>query len=519
MRELTGCTVGAQRVLGAGTVTIAKDQRVFAASAGRTFPDNGRSMDWVGNNLNRYSIELKPGPGCEVLATYENGAAAVVRRKVGDGWVIWFGSAFWRDCQDRRGVWWPEPSETEFLADLLAGVGYPAAPCVTDDRLVWPQPYRSNNGQDLVTVLVSWHDDQEVITTLRLRTPKKPLKLVSFGVDGQVDLPFEWQNGEVVTRITMPAKEVKVVRALGCTEPFEALSHWWGYQQRLWHEIRKPSIDLEPYTRGEWADPTLDLRPDARLSTAIPGNDAWQKPGFNDSAWKPCPMTVLDIYGAVAGKPVFLRRTFSVPAAWTGHGGAIRLVSGASWGPRYLGTARLFLNGTMLHDWGGDYTDADVTRLVVPGENVVAIEFKGDKPSQGVLGQVYLYHRPAPVLSIPLDGTWTARDVDGKAIDVVLPGKSDLIHPQRSVFIPKDWAGRYRVRIYLEGARYQTKAVTVNGKTLLRGVAWASPNDFDITNEVRFGEDNTIMLPSISRREGWDVQVMRLDLYPEPLTP
>ena len=93
----------------------------------------------------------------------------------------------------------------------------------------------------------------------------------------------------------------------------------------------------------------------------------------------------------------------------------------------------------------------------------------------------------------------------------MLPGKSDLMRPTRSVFIPKEWEGRYRVRIYLEGHRYQTRAVTVNGQKLLRGVPWASPSDFDITDYLRFGQDNTLMLPTIERREGWHVDVVRLD--------
>ncbi len=515
LRPLTGCEIGPLCKPGNGTVTIGKDQKVFKALAGKSFPDNGRSMDWVGNNLNLYSVELKPGPDCEVLATYENGAAAIVKRPLGKGSVIILGSTFWRNSQDRRGVWWPEPNETEFVADLLAGVGYPAAPCVTSDRLVWPQPYRSNNGQDLVAVLVSWNDDKEVATTLRLRTPVKPTKLVCFGVDGEKELPFEWKDGEAVTTVAMPAKEVKVVRALGCLDPFSAVSHWWNYQQRIWHEIATPTIDLEPYTRGQWADPTLDLRPDARLTTTTPADTAWQLPGFDDAAWKPCPMTILNSYGAEPNKPLWLRKSFTLPPNWKGKGGSIRLVSGACWAARYVGSARLFLNGVMLHDFGGEFTDADVTAIARDGVNVVALEFKGDKEAQGVLGQVYLYHRPAPDLSIPLNGEWRVKDEKGAFSNVTLPGKSDLMRPTRSVFIPKEWEGKYRVRLYMEGHRYQIMRVTVNGDLMRRGVPNDQPADFDITALVKFGQDNELVLTTISRKEPWDIRIVRLDLFAE----
>ncbi len=137
---LTGCKVGKLREIGTGEVTIKKDQGVFKALAGKTFPDKGKSMDWVGNNHNLYSVELEPGKDCEVLATYENGTPAIVRHKLGEGSVIALGSVFWRDCQDRNGIWWPEKIETDFLADLLDGVNFDKAACTTDDRLVWAQP-------------------------------------------------------------------------------------------------------------------------------------------------------------------------------------------------------------------------------------------------------------------------------------------------------------------------------------------------------------------------------------------
>jgi hypothetical protein len=100
-------------------------------------------------------------------------------------------------------------------------------------------------------------------------------------------------------------------------------------------------------------------------------------------------------------------------------------------------------------------------------------------------------------------------------VDVALPGKSDLIAPARSVFIPKAWEGRYRIRVYLEGQRYQIMGVTVNGEVVRRGTPHDQPNDMDITALVRYGADNRIGLPVISRRESWEIAVIRLDLYPE----
>ncbi|MFA6290710.1 MAG: hypothetical protein WC637_02950, partial [Victivallales bacterium] len=243
IQELTGCGIGKLRTPGTGKVNIKPDQSIFKANAGKSFPDSGSSMDWVGNELNKYSVELKPGADCEVLAKYENGEAAVVKRRLGQGSVITFGSLFWRNAKDAMGIWWPKAPETEVIGDMLDGLGMKAL-CETDGNLVWPQPYRSNNGMDWVTVLTSWNEDKDVTSTLRLRLPTKPMALVSFGVDGEKELPFTYKDGIAETKILMPAREVKVVRALGVTDPFDAVSYWWNYQQRMWHELLKPTLDL-----------------------------------------------------------------------------------------------------------------------------------------------------------------------------------------------------------------------------------------------------------------------------------
>ena len=514
IQRLTGCGIGTLRTPGTGTVTFKADQSVFKAEAGKSFPDAGISEDYIGNNHNILSVELKPGPDCEVLATFDNGAPAIVKHKLGQGYVIALGTAFWRNVHDIEGLWWVQPIETDFIADLLAGIGYPAAPGVTDDRLIWPQPYRSNNGLDLVTVLVSWHDDKDADTTLRLRLPRKPVSLVCFGVDGVKSLPFEWKNGEAVTRVHMPAKEVKVVRATGVLDPFDVAAHWWNYQQRLWHPIVQPHVDFTPYTRGRWADPTLDLRQNALLTATAPKDDTWMQPGFNDAGWTVCPMSILNFWGAPASQPVWVRRRFTVPAGWQ-TGGQLRLIVGAMGGHAFLGNAKVYLNGTQILDGNPEVADLDVDKLLVDGENVLAFAFKGDQQYQGFTGQVYLYHRPAPVETISLAGLWRGTDAQGQPGTVNLPGKGLLASPTWTLPIPKEWEGKYSVHLYMEGHRYQLMKALINGKTVLRWNPYDQPADFDITYLLKYGEENKIVLnPGWSVKEPWDIRVVRLDLFP-----
>ena len=535
INTLTGCEVRKLRTPGTGTVTILKEQSVFKALAGKTFPDQGRSVDCNGGDHNLISTELVPGPDCDILATFENGAPAIVRHRIGKGAVIVLGSAFWRSSQDLRGVWWPEPIETDFIADLLAGIGYPAAPGVVDNRLVWPQPYVSNNGLDLVTCLVSWNDDKDVETTLRLRLPQKPASLICYGVDGEKTLPFAWVPaansatgfaGEAVTKVQMPAKEVKVVRATGCAAPFRVVSHWWTYQQRMWHELAKPTVDFTPYTQGKWADPTLDLRQDARLTSTPPTGDAWLKPGFDDQTWKNCVLGVLDFEGADSAKPIWVRKSFTVPATWSATGGRILLESSAWTGRQYLGNARLWLNGVMLHDFpGGSYNEIDATRLLQDGENVVAFEFKGDAPTQGILGQLYLYHLPAPLQTIPLTGAWTGWNEKGQPVVLNLPGKGKAKAPARALFVPKEWNGKYQVRVELIGNRESILGVWINGHLVRRHHHGLGERcDVDITRFLQYGQDNELRLAHQNEGNGadprpetvlnWDLRQATLNLYP-----
>ena len=518
--ELTGCKVIRTRPLG-GKVTFAPDQTLFRAHAGKTFDDNGKSLDWMTNNLNTYSVELEPGKDCTVLATYENGKPAIVARKLGKGLVITLGSAFWRDAADVQGLWWPGESETAFVADLLAGAGFPQALCESNDRLIWPQPYRSNNGLDFVTVLVNWNEKGVQKPTITLRLPQKPAKIVSYAVGGVKEQPFTWKDGVATLQVELPAREVMVLAA-EVFEPESAVAHWWSRQQELWHQLVPSTRDFSVYDSGKWAEPTLDLSDDACFTNTAPEGD-WTAVKFDDSAWTPAPLDVLNFWGAKENTPVWVRKHFTVDPAWL-QSGMTRLISGAWSGPQYLNPTRMVLNGKELHGFTkNNFNEFDVTRLLQPGDNVLAYEIKNGEKYTGIVGNVYLNHRQAPEESLSLNGVWEGSDGKGNPAALTIPGSGRVMHPAKSVFIPESWKGKYRIRFYEVGAPYSVLGVWVNGSLVRRHHHHLGRYcDIDITDALKFGAENRLELAfgteyngrALKEVHNFEIEEVRLDLFP-----
>ncbi len=530
IQALTGCQVGQERAIHAGkatgTVTIAKHNPIFRGLAGKTFPDQGRSRDYIGNNLNNLSFVLKPGVDCQVLGTYEDGSAALVLRQLGKGRVITLGSAFFRDSQDRMGIWWPEKVETDFFADLLAGLDFDPALCTTDDRLVWAQPYRSNNGLESVSTLISWHEDQDVSSKVSWRLDRKPARIVSYGVDGVQTLPFSWSAGVANLTVAMPAREVKVLCAEVYT-PLSAVQHWWNRQRRLWRPLVPSMIDFSPYTKGRWQEPTLDLSEDARFTNQAPGTD-WTAAEFDDGGWTSAPLDILNFWGAKANAKAWVRKTFTVPREWTDAGGEMRLISAAWVGPHYQTPTRLLLNGRELHGFTQNgYNEFEISRLLVDGKNVLAFEIQDGETYVGFAGSVYLYHRTAPLKRLDITGSWLGRDRQGRRVSLALPGEGKLKHPTRTLIIPAEWEGQGRVRLRLEGDKHSVLGAFINGQLVRRHHHhFGDIGDLDITHAIRFGQENEFILASPADVNGlnldpahlqaWQIGSITLELHPNP---
>lgn len=475
--SLMGAKVAKERPLG-GTVTW----------KGKKYVDRGSCRQQNGNELNEYSVELAPvADDVEVLATYENGVPAITRRRLGKGQVIWLGTAFWRDSADLLGIWWPGKGESAFWQELLTDIGAEPAVCTTDNAFVWPQPYRSNDGLDAVTVLCNFNTNGVQKTRVTLRVPRRPNKITTWSERGEesiTDYNYDKKAGTCTFTVDISAQEILIANAR-VFEPSDAVAYWWAQNRTYWHALKKPSFDLSPYREGKWKDPTQDLK------------EGWK---FADTG-KECVADVLQFWGLPDGAAAKITKTFDVEEKDWFKAGEIFLNCRAWSGSTSLTPMVMTLNGTVLVKGlsGGGRFSQNVAKLLKPTGNVLTLEFvapKDGKKFTGLCGALFLYHREPAARSLPI---------------VKLPMK---------FFAPKEWEGKYKVMLYMETKdgvddRPPLGVQTPQGRFMRRHHHnFGRVTDVDITNLLKFGEENEL-LPTEMPRGGWDWSHFnaRIDLY------
>ena len=518
IQDLTGCQVSKMRTPGTGTVTILKDQPIFKELAGQTFPDNGSDKDWQGVQYNLLSTELKPGADCTVLATFENGTPAIVSHKIGKGQVIALGSVFFRDVTDVLGLWISGDGEEKFLRDLFNGLGQPAMNHTSDFKVV-TQRYRTNNGLDDVIVMENFAEaDRTVDLSVTLDHP--PAKVYQVAMNEIKEVPFKVNGNEVtISQVAIPKSEVQVFY-FRPYEAAEALAHWWQYQNKLWKPLDYVKNDYTSISSGRWIDPTLDLHGGWYWTHADQAGDDWTKTGgdFANPGGKPQPW-VLDVFTAVGADPqktLYARHTFQVKPEWLNDGGFTRLEAAgqffdfATWGTKW----HLTLNGQPVN--GG----ADVTSMLKPGDNVIAIKLEPNPDCKylGIQGSLYLTHDKPPEKVIDLSGDWMS-DINGKGPTIHFPGKASAFAPSRLVDIPADWKDKYVVCYYAKGSGQSAVGAIVNENCVIAKRSGGDSVEVDITQYLKFGEKNMISMlqtggDQLDPSHDWDLSKVELHLYP-----
>lgn len=504
VEAVTGMKVSKVRALG-GSVSVAEGADLGEFS-GKTYEDRGVVRDYVGNNLNAYSVELEAGEGCEVLARYENGAAAIVEKKVGAGRVVVMGSVFWRDVGDVNGIWWPGATEEAFMRALLAHVEAEPAWCGTDNSRVWAQPYRSNNGLEQVVCVCNFNEEgvQRVKVTMHVKA--EPKRVVVYKAGGMKEVAFQWnaERSEVVTEVELPSQEVCILNAEAYAGA-ESVKYWWAENQVRWRAVRQGVMDFSKYDEGEWKNPSQNLKLGAKWTATKPEGDAWLAAGFDDRAWTDCEIGTLQFYGAEDGVGGWVRKEFDLADAKWLEGGITKWVTGAFVGQNFVSKGRVFLNGEEILGWGlHRYVEVDVSRLLKKKGNVLAFEFEAGTKFAGLTGSVFLHHRAYPLETLELKDGW------------------DAYGSVKRVYIPKEWEGKYRVRLYMEGPQGAPLGVRINdmGRYMRRHHhRFGRITDIDITNFLRFGEENLLQLGADAEvsQDGRAVKLScaRLELFAE----
>jgi len=522
IKDLTGCRIGAMRTPGAGkgTVTVEKNQTFLTELAGKTFPDAGSSMDWQDFEHNNLSVELKPESDSQVIARYENGAPAIVVRKLGAGRVIVLGAAFFRGSHDIMGLWWPTELESTFFRDLLTNLGQPSVNSAGDYR-VFTQRYRANNGLDDVVVVDNFAGEDRTFN-LRVVVDRKPSRVYRVAMNSITDVTFTMQGKTViVSDVAIPKGEVQVYY-LRRPSDVSSAHHWLAYQQKMWKPTDQVKVDMKPLDAAGWTDPTVDLKPGWRWTQQAPVGPTWQQAGFNDGSWKHWNLDIFNAVGADSAHPVYARKLFSVPHEWLHDGGVTKLTAaGWSW-PFALGDGSwtITLNDTLLQKDG--YFDPNVASLLKDGLNVLTLELGPPRTSAfiGVSGSLYLTHCMAPIRTIDLSGQWTSVH-ESPAVTLQFPGKGAAFAPERAFNVPANWKGKYIVTCHAVGSRESTVGVIVNEMSMTRRHHHLFGNELeqDITPFLKYGAKNTIaLLPgagdSFPVSVHWDISSVELRLYP-----
>jgi hypothetical protein len=524
IQMLTGCKVKAIRKPGQGSVTIDASQTLLKELAGKTFPDNGSSLDWQDGQHNLISTELEPGADCQVLAKFENGAPAMVMHMLGKGRVITLGSAFFRDSHDVNGVWPCTQKESDFFRDLLTGLGSPSVNAASDHD-VWVQRYRTNNGLDDVVVLNNFANCDRKID-LSVTLDRKPTKIYQVAMNSVNEVAqFTADGGKItIPQIAIPKGEVQVFYFRNAEAP-DAVAHWWNYQQRMWHPLAvSPKLDFSSISHGHWIDPTVDLKREWKWTQDGITGESWHEPAFDDASWKNWDLDIFNAEGATPDRPVFARKSFTVPSTWVNDGGVTRLTAG---GPYYNFVAgdsdfKFYLNGQLLQKQG--YFNPDVAKLLHPGKNTLALEI--DKPRRenliGVFGALYLVHEKLPVKTVSLAGDWIGQ-ASGKPVTLAFPGTGTATDPSREVMIPADWKDKYVVTYFAKGDGNSTLGVVVNNRYPVRHLGNGDIGaEIDITPYLHFGEKNVISpmyrlgdyVGKMNAPVPWNISQVELRLYP-----
>ncbi|HEY3329054.1 MAG TPA: beta-galactosidase trimerization domain-containing protein [Capsulimonadaceae bacterium] len=489
---LTGCeaTVRPMR----GNVTFEANPSILKSYAGKSFPNKDNLYDWQKRDYFSDCISLKPrGNDVQVVARYDDGAPAIVTRKVGKGLVVVLGSSFYRDSHDTAGYFVPAPSQTVFYKALFRDLG--VSPLIESDQdKLWAERFVANNGSTEMLILGNKNADvplEDASATWTLDfTPSRVFDpATGITVPAKID-----GNRVVISHLTLAPLDMRyyaVERAN--VDAVDTVNHWLFRQSQLWAAVPegRPMPKMDPawplYAVGEFQVKQFESESEA-LAAAAPEVTT-------DGTWRSMLRTDWVSVGMRLGKNIAAtyRKTIDVDPAW------LKGIAGAQLIPGRFdsGIRQMAINGLTIVEKSNVVNQDKLAAAIKPGPNLLTVVCTANNEGNGGLAVDFCIRRIPGADGVQLDISkgWDiySSDVDKTAAD--LPWTGSCMLARKSVIVPEKYKGG-DVWMKVESGGF----VAVNGRWRYSANGYGAkytgmqPLLVNITPDIKFGQANDIWL-------------------------
>ncbi|MDR3708861.1 MAG: hypothetical protein P4L33_11195 [Capsulimonadaceae bacterium] len=486
-----------------GTVTFARDLPIMRGLEGRTFIGAGSAVNWQGVDSGKgVGLRLQPFvPEARALALWDDGSVAIGYRPLGKGRVIVLGSSFWRDGKDQSGIWLSRSDvERGFFDQLFGSLGV-ARTASADRPAIWTRKFVTKNGlQDWV---IAYNSAKGAWTgEVAYACSAKPAEVWDMATKQGV--PFSYSDGMV--RIPQVAIDGYQVRVFGSrrADLASGLGVWWGEKVKYWQKRDGGDIGYVPPTTRQVGEtlPVDTWRFLADRDGKLSQSDAWRLPEFPDSAWATIgrgPWNELDP-GLHDYRGIGLYRAqINIPPSWSNRKVLLNLYSFDR--PIAYDNAVFWINGKQAatyarRTWNQTY-NYDVTALVHPGANIIAVQVTGGPEFSGLSGCVWLNPQGSLEQQVDLAGPWTVYDAAYKpGPSATLPGRLTGRYVAASCDIPEKWRGK-SVYVRIRTPEQWLGSLVVNGRPIVYNQylhPFGTISDINLTPYVFFGKTNRLEL-------------------------
>jgi hypothetical protein len=468
------------------------------------------------NGVRSQGLGLKPvADDCQDLLLWEDGTTAVGMRKLGKGMVIQVGANFAGTNLPQRVMSEAIPGEVarmrELYGALLTWLKVEGTRIQTDSPQVYGRHYVSNNG--LYDVWVVWNTQNKPLTSKVTLKGGQPAEW-QMDIADKTRMELENQDGQAV----IPALELIPFQPRAFLSPRRQIQSaaevWFGLQRNWWQggdgDLGKPFPEvasLWPYVRNfsdNWA--FKPVATDAEAASLV-GPDA------DTEGWERRDLGIWSGDHPTVDRAIF-RREFEVPDDW--HDGTVKLWLRAWAGGKTLSKhADIYLDGKRIDRKSKYGISGKVLKEAVAGSrHVLALDIRGEGVSdRGSYSEAWLSYLPRPAASQDLAGTW---QMSGDTLrferDVSLPGDWDGWQARRTALIPENHR-RDQVLLRCDGSA-QVTGVIINGRWIRQDHHQISQEWLiNITQWVKFGEENEIILGRLNDAGKGNVRAVSLDYY------